>query len=630
MEDCRIGKELNPASCRYVNECKKGQIRNDKFRCVKEPVAKESKLKKPAKIVEELFRESSKPKKSKVTYKTKTPKVVESDEPEYDPDENKPKKSKVTYKSKVTKKTVKSESNESYNENVNNTGLVNSNNSNNYKPRPKVAFTTPKKSKSAISKATNRFLSMLKKKSTTNVSKKEKLPTKSKTAKATVEKPKATVTAKATKTAKAKVEKSKATKTAKATVTAKVEKPKATKTAKVKAKTNTNGIIRVKRTGQTYHGVKYTKPDGLGQFLLAGDLSILKKYRTKNHIQPSVDGSSYDKDVEKYWDSLTLATKNMFEKASRLAADNYDLLENSNKAGWMAFLSHLNLYRYNPYKLGLLGLEPLTKVVNNEPTEKMGIEDSMPIISSCLVPLPGEKDYGKRPNIPLNDPNEISVKSSSSSSSDSSKSASFKTRPISKDALKDLAKTTQKMFDNTTFVFYSKSGNVRPGKGKGEHIDDSKITNFNNLKEISNWRQKLSNFYIDPFELDGKQWNSVEHFYQGSKFKKQNPDFYEEFSLDSGSDISKDPALAKNAGGKTGKHNSKRVRPTKVVIDDDFFSSGRNIMAMFKAQYAKFIQNPELTKLLYLTKPAKLVHYRRAKESEPFYGLMYIRSLITQ
>ena len=45
-----------------------------------------------------------------------------------------------------------------------------------------------------------------------------------------------------------------------------------------------------------------------------------------------------------------------------------------------------------------------------------------------------------------------------------------------------------------------------------------------------------------------------------SKFKDNNPDFYHEFSLDSNSEISKNPTLAKFAGSKTGKFEGKVLR----------------------------------------------------------------------
>ena len=54
--------------------------------------------------------------------------------------------------------------------------------------------------------------------------------------------------------------------------------------------------------------------------------------------------------------------------------------------------------------------------------------------------------------------------------------------------------------------------------------------------------------------LGGKQWKSVEHYYQANKFKNQ-------FSLDSNSELSQDAILAKAAGGKTGKAGTKVVRP---------------------------------------------------------------------
>lgn len=57
-EDCRIGKDFNPKSCRYIKACRKGYSRNKHFKCVKNlnttqksmPVIKEK-----VKLIKDLF-----------------------------------------------------------------------------------------------------------------------------------------------------------------------------------------------------------------------------------------------------------------------------------------------------------------------------------------------------------------------------------------------------------------------------------------------------------------------------------------------------------------------------------------------------------------------------------------------
>ena len=198
--------------------------------------------------------------------------------------------------------------------------------------------------------------------------------------------------------------------------------------------------------------------------------------------------------------------------------------------------------------------------------------------------------------------------------------------PISLD-IEVVKESENQLYDNDVVLqYYIKSNNKPlPGKGTGEKIDNSKIKELSGLVEIPEWRRKLDNDYISPFELDGHKWQTVEHYYQGNKFKSTNKDFYLLFSLDSDSKISKDVELAKAAGSKTGKLKTEVVRSKDIKIDPEFYGGNEEVV-IEKGIYAKFSQNNDLKKLLLKTQTAKLLHYKRGSEPEISNSLMIVRN----
>lgn len=178
--------------------------------------------------------------------------------------------------------------------------------------------------------------------------------------------------------------------------------------------------------------------------------------------------------------------------------------------------------------------------------------------------------------------------------------------------------------DNTVFRFYEKSANRVPGKGNGEKINIERVVEFMNLGGIPDWRKKLANTWVQPFALDGHKWSSVEHYFQASKFKKNNPDFYLDFSLDSNSELSKNVDMAKAVGNDIhGKYKGVVIKEPHVHVDPSF-SSTKN-KALHDAQYAKFSQNKDLHYLLQSTKNAKLIYHVKQKRPEIYYELMVVR-----
>jgi hypothetical protein len=181
--------------------------------------------------------------------------------------------------------------------------------------------------------------------------------------------------------------------------------------------------------------------------------------------------------------------------------------------------------------------------------------------------------------------------------------------------------------DATVFQFYSKSmDKPLPGTGSGETIERADIPKYAELaKETPQWRKMLSNVWEPPgddrvkalFTLDDHAWRTLEHYLQGSKFRKENPKHYLQFSLDSDSDLSKSAAF-----------KDKDDKPKDVQMDADY--GAREEKEREDAQYAKYSQNSYLADMLLNTRNAKLVQFRRGKPPIVCDELMRVRHRLQQ
>jgi len=169
------------------------------------------------------------------------------------------------------------------------------------------------------------------------------------------------------------------------------------------------------------------------------------------------------------------------------------------------------------------------------------------------------------------------------------------------------------------------SSHKLPGLGSGEKIPKQSVRDFSELAAIPDWRKKLDNLWSQPFNLDDYKWQSVENYYQANKFKENNREYYLSFTLESGTELSKNPEMARAAGSKNGKYLGKLIRPKEVKIDKSFDDSGKEDKLLKSAFQAKFNQNEDLKKMLKYTKNAKLIYAPKSKEPVVSDILMVVR-----
>jgi predicted NAD-dependent protein-ADP-ribosyltransferase YbiA (DUF1768 family) len=168
---------------------------------------------------------------------------------------------------------------------------------------------------------------------------------------------------------------------------------------------------------------------------------------------------------------------------------------------------------------------------------------------------------------------------------------------------------------NVVFQFYNNSADKKPGEGSGEKIPKTDIKGFIELRDSRGWRRMLDDEYDTTFHLDKKRWKTVEHYVLASRFKQGYSTVFDEFALDSNSDISTDLKKAKKEAAKN----------EKLKRDPNFYN-GAHKTARKAAVMAKFEQNENLRRVLLNTKTAKLVLYESGKKAETDMILMEVRN----
>lgn len=174
---------------------------------------------------------------------------------------------------------------------------------------------------------------------------------------------------------------------------------------------------------------------------------------------------------------------------------------------------------------------------------------------------------------------------------------------------------------DTVFVYYNLAEKkAKPGAANGEKMAEGRLIEFLPLSKVDEWRKKLDDKWEGfSLQIDGHKWYSVEHYVQGAKYKKGFPDVYLQFSLDSGSELSRDVKKIKGAKLKTDDGKAPKM--------DTDYPLGRDVEERIVALEAKFKENEDMKNILKMTKNALLLkRSHKGAPAEPDMEMMKLRN----
>jgi hypothetical protein len=179
----------------------------------------------------------------------------------------------------------------------------------------------------------------------------------------------------------------------------------------------------------------------------------------------------------------------------------------------------------------------------------------------------------------------------------------------------------------TVFVFSATAEKTsKPGMADGEKITKEAKLDYVPLSKITDWSKRLDDAWMSDMaiRIDNHNWASVLHYLEGAKYKKGYPDVYLQFSLDSGSEVAKEPKPDK-ASKKLKVQGDLDKKPKALKVDVDY-ALGRDEQERELALRAKFVENTDMRNLLRLTKTALLkCREKRGSPAVPDMLLMKIR-----